>query len=44
MRGSISEAGKEAIALVALDQAMGADVLKQIQALPHVRQAKALRF
>jgi D-3-phosphoglycerate dehydrogenase len=39
-----AEAGKEAIALVALDQAMGPDVLKQIQALPHVRQAKALRF
>ncbi|MEX1147344.1 MAG: phosphoglycerate dehydrogenase, partial [Sphingomonadales bacterium] len=37
-------AGKEAIALVALDQAVADGVLKEVRALPHVKQAKVLRF
>lgn len=39
-----AEAGKEAIALIALDQAVEDDVLRAVRALPHVRQAKVLRF
>jgi D-3-phosphoglycerate dehydrogenase / 2-oxoglutarate reductase len=36
--------GKDAIALVEVDGAVSADVLAKVQALPHVRQAKSLRF
>ncbi|WP_159713893.1 phosphoglycerate dehydrogenase [Geminicoccus flavidas] len=36
--------GGDAIALVAIDQAVPADVLERIQALPHVIQAKQLAF
>ena len=36
--------GGDAIALVEVDGAVPAEVLKQVQALPHVRQAKPLRF
>jgi D-3-phosphoglycerate dehydrogenase len=36
--------GGDAIALVEVDGAVPAEVLKQVQALPHVRQAKPLQF
>ena len=36
--------GGDAIALVEVDGAVPAEVLEQVQALPHVRQAKPLRF
>ena len=38
------EAGGNAIALISVDQAITDDVLKAVCALPHVVQAKALRF
>ena len=37
-------AGGDAIALVELDQDLSADCLKAVEALPHVKQAKALAF
>ena len=36
--------GGDAIALVEIDGAVPADVLAQVQKLPQVRQAKALKF
>jgi len=36
--------GGDAIALIAVDEAISEDVLKQVAALPHVLQAKALSF
>ena len=39
-----SAPGKEAIALVAVDDQIGDDVLAKVRALPHVQQAKALAF
>ncbi len=39
-----AEAGKEAIALVAIDQPVTQEVLSQLRSLPHVRQAKVLKF
>ncbi len=36
--------GGEAIALVSVDQPASDDVLDKVQALPHVRQVKALKF
>src|SRR3979409_927565 len=36
--------GGDAIALVEIDGAVPADVLAQVQTLPQVKQAKALRF
>ena len=39
-----NEAGKQAIALIAVDQPVPAEVLAKICALPMVRQAKLLRF
>ena len=38
------KAGGDAIALVEVDQRLGADVLARVQALPHVVQARALNF
>ena len=38
------ERGGDAIALIEIDEAISPDVLKAVQALPHVRQAKPLRF
>jgi D-3-phosphoglycerate dehydrogenase len=37
-------AGDDAIALVGIDQAPDADLLAKIQALPHVKEARALTF
>ncbi len=39
-----SAPGEEAIALVAVDEPLGDDVLAKVCALPHVKQAKALSF
>ncbi len=39
-----SAAGEGAIALVAVDDPVGDDVLEKVRALPHVTQAKALSF
>ncbi|RMF08826.1 MAG: phosphoglycerate dehydrogenase [Alphaproteobacteria bacterium] len=39
-----AEVGKEAIALIALDQPVNDKVLAEVRALPHVRQAKVLHF
>jgi D-3-phosphoglycerate dehydrogenase len=39
-----ADAGGDAIALVEVDEALGADVLDKVRALPHVRQAEALNF
>ncbi len=36
--------GEEAIALVAIDEAVSADVLEKVNALQHVNQVKALKF
>jgi D-3-phosphoglycerate dehydrogenase len=36
--------GGDAIALVEIDGSVPADVLSKIQELPHVRQAKPLKF
>ena len=36
--------GADAIALVSLDQVVGADVLEKVRALPHVTQVMPLRF
>ena len=36
--------GEEAIALLELDEAIAPAVLDQVRALPHIRQAMALRF
>ena len=36
--------GGEAIALISVDEAVSADVLEKVNALSHVRQAKALSF
>jgi len=36
--------GGDAIALIEIDEAIAPDILKQVLALPHVRQAKLLRF
>lgn len=37
-------AGEDAIALVGVDQALGEDLLGQVQALPHVKEVRALAF
>jgi D-3-phosphoglycerate dehydrogenase len=37
-------AGDDAIALVGVDQAPSPDLIAKIQALPHVKEARALRF
>ncbi len=37
-------AGDDAVALVGVDQAPAEDLLAKIQALPHVKEARALRF
>ncbi len=37
-------AGDDAIALVGVDQAPSAELLQKIQALPHVKESRALRF
>jgi len=37
-------AGEDAIALVGVDQAPDADLLAKIKALPHVKEARALKF
>jgi len=37
-------AGEDAIALVGVDQAPTNDLLAKIQALPHVKEARILRF
>jgi D-3-phosphoglycerate dehydrogenase / 2-oxoglutarate reductase len=37
-------AGEDAMALVGVDQALGEDLLAQIQALPHVKEVRALAF
>ncbi|HZZ33142.1 MAG TPA: NAD(P)-dependent oxidoreductase, partial [Phenylobacterium sp.] len=37
-------AGDDAIALVGVDQPPGEDLIAKIQALPHVKEARALRF
>lgn len=39
-----TKAGGDAIALVEVDGPVPADVLTKVQGLPHVRQAKALKF
>ncbi|MEQ1931039.1 MAG: ACT domain-containing protein, partial [Parvularculaceae bacterium] len=39
-----SAPGADAIALLAVDEPVGEAVLTQVRALPHVRQAKALKF
>ena len=39
-----SEAGGDAVSLIATDEAMEGDVLAAVRALPQVRAAKALRF
>jgi D-3-phosphoglycerate dehydrogenase len=39
-----NQQGGDAIALVEVDGAVPADVLKKVQALPHVKQAKPLKF
>lgn len=39
-----SAPGADAIALIAVDQPVSDDVLKKVQAIPHVQQAKALSF
>jgi D-3-phosphoglycerate dehydrogenase len=36
--------GGDAIALIAIDGEMSADLLAKVRALPQVQQAKALRF
>ncbi|MGD1934821.1 MAG: phosphoglycerate dehydrogenase [Candidatus Phaeomarinobacter sp.] len=41
--GRVAEGG-DAIALIDVDQAAGADVLEKVMALPNVKQAKALQF
>jgi D-3-phosphoglycerate dehydrogenase len=38
------KAGGDAIALIAIDGEMSADLLAKVRALPQVQQAKALRF
>lgn len=38
------EAGKTAVALVSLDQALPDDVFKKVQALPQINQVKRLKF
>jgi D-3-phosphoglycerate dehydrogenase len=37
-------AGEDAVALVGVDQAPDEALLSKIQALPHVKEARALRF
>jgi D-3-phosphoglycerate dehydrogenase len=37
-------AGDDAIALVGIDQAPGAELIAKIQALPHVKEVRALKF
>jgi D-3-phosphoglycerate dehydrogenase len=37
-------AGDDAIALVGIDQAPGDALIAKIKALPHVKEARALRF
>ena len=37
-------AGDDAIALVGIDQAPGSALLAKIQALPHVKEVRALKF
>ena len=37
-------AGDDAIALVGVDQAPSEDLIAKIRALPHVKEARALRF
>jgi D-3-phosphoglycerate dehydrogenase len=37
-------AGDDAIALVGVDQAPDEDLISKIRALPHVKEARALRF
>ena len=39
-----AEPGGQAIALIAVDQPLTAEILRQVRALPHVIQAKTLRF
>ncbi len=39
-----NEPGGSAIALVEVDGAVPAEVLAQVQKLPHVKQAKPLKF
>ncbi|NIA70474.1 phosphoglycerate dehydrogenase [Pelagibius litoralis] len=39
-----AERGSDAIALLELDEAIPADVLGKVRALPHTKQAEALRF
>lgn len=41
--GRVSQ-GSDAIALIDVDQEVGADVLEKVMALPNVKQAKALKF
>jgi D-3-phosphoglycerate dehydrogenase len=38
------DAGEDAIAMVGVDQAPNEALLKKIQALPHVKEARALSF
>ncbi len=39
-----SAPGADAIALIATDEPVGAEIMAKIRALPHIRQAKALAF
>ena len=39
-----AERGGDAIALIEVDEAIPADVLAQIEALPQIKQAQPLRF
>jgi D-3-phosphoglycerate dehydrogenase len=39
-----AERGAEAIALLEVDEPISAEVLEKVRALPHIKQAAALRF
>ncbi len=39
-----AERGADAIALLELDEPISAEVLERVRALPHIKQATALRF
>jgi D-3-phosphoglycerate dehydrogenase len=39
-----TERGADAIALLEVDEPISAEVLEQVRALPHIKQAATLRF